>query len=319
MVLPRYSFLGIGTEQGQRKAGLLKSPLKALQLMPESWPIEESTLLTQSDECVPIHDCDQLNRLNWNIYHRAYLYNCQNLALGRRQINWGGDHSVALSSVAAFLKLFPDGHILWIDAHADLNTPSSSLTGNFHGMPLSVLLGVGQKSSGPVADFWGVLRPEQLIYLGLRDLDAFERDTINKLEIKAYFCEDLEERDFPHHLTQLRKAIENRPLHVSFDIDSVDPNEAPSTGVKAIDGLSKRQIQKLAQMISEIGNLNSVDIVEINPSLGTAKDVQRTYEIAFSFIEKLFNFERENSHATIIYKHQKDLPIQNPWNTPFWP
>ena len=320
MTASQFAFLGIGTEQGQREQGLRQSPLKALELMPKHWPIYESLLLTQNKEHSPVvRHHNQLAHLNKDIYQRAFDHSRRHLSKGCCQITWGGDHSVALSSVAAFLDRYPQGNILWIDAHADLNTPESSLTGNFHGMPLSILLGVGKKPECSLADFWSILSPKRLIYFGIRDLDPFETSMMASLGIKSLFAQELVPENFPSLLGQMVRILEEQPLHVSFDIDSMDPNEAPSTGVKASGGLREWQILEVAESLFELKNVMSMDIVEINPFIGTPKEVIRTYHVAFNFLERLFNFGGEYQRASKIATIPKKLPFAQQWNTPFWP
>jgi arginase len=291
----------------------------ALQWMPKSWPIFESTLLTHVNPGVSVHNREELLLLDSQIYHTAFTHIRKNLELKRRQINWGGDHSVALASIAAFIKAFPNGKVLWIDAHADLNTPESSLSGNFHGMPLSILLGLGRPPRGPLAEFWQILKPDQIIYFGLRDLDPFEIKTIKKLGILSYSASALRAANIEKQVNQLLEQIADYPLHVSFDIDSIDPREAPATGVKVANGLSKSLVLELAARISDLDTLKSVDVVEINPLLSSVFDAQRTYQVAFALIARLFKFKEDHQHVRNLDPFKAKLPITNPWPTPLHP
>ena len=146
MYLDSMNFLGIGTQQGQQRSGLVTSPELALKLFPKNWPLQSKHLLQNWNPHRGYHKAEDLEVLNWSIYQEAFSIIKNNLLQGGLQLNWGGDHSIGLSTVAAFTSIYPEGHVLWIDAHADLNTPESSPTGNFHGMPLSLLLGIGASS-----------------------------------------------------------------------------------------------------------------------------------------------------------------------------
>ncbi len=311
MYLSSFNFLGIGTQQGQRQLGLVDSAEIALRLMPNHWPMAEKRILTDYGEAQVIHRTEDFSQLSWAIYLKARQQIRKNLRQGQLQLNWGGDHSVGLSSVAAFTSFYSNGYVLWIDAHADLNTPESSPTGNFHGMPLSILLGIGEEPTEMELPFWKVLDPRRLIYFGLRDLDPYEKYLIQKLGITAYSCEDLNNADFMNCVNAIKLKIAHRPHHISFDIDSVDPVIAPSTGVSSCNGLNPIQLELLAQQFGTQNNIKSMDVVEINPSIGSTSDVQNTYNVAFNFLDQLFNFTRgsiyDANHSTI--KNELQVPF----------
>ena len=201
----------------------------------------------------------------------------------------GGDHSIAIATVGAFVRNHLDGYVIWIDAHADLNLPSFSLTGNLHGMPMSILLNLNNVSSYNFKWLEQYLSPEKLIYIGLRDLDPFEEDIIQKLKIKNFTRRSIRKIGIENVINEICQIVNDSPVHISFDIDSVDPRVAPSTGVPVNDGLSLDELHLLAVRFSEF-NLQSVDMVELNPSLGTQLQVDQTFITAMNFLKNLFTY-----------------------------
>ena len=206
----------------------------------------------------------------------------------------GGDHSIAIGSVASALVKDPTVGIIWIDAHADINTPDSSLTMNMHGMPLSLLM----KHVDPMTinGFkWmynvPVLQPNRLVYIGLRDIDIYEKQIIKKLGITAYTMNHVNsygiERVMDMAISKLLKH--STALHVSWDIDAIDPLVAPSTGTRVTGGLSEKESMYIAKSIALTGSLISMDMVEINPLLGLSMDdSHRTVDIANRIICTMF-------------------------------
>jgi len=175
-------------------------------------------------------------------------------------ITLGGDHSIGHSTVSSSLSKFNDDLIvIWIDAHADLNTHETSITKNTHGMPVSGLIGLEYNwisSSIPI------LKPENLIYFGIRDLDQAEVNFIHNLGIRSFM-----------HLDELTKYLDqldltNRKIHISFDIDSLDPSYLNSTGTLAPGGLKPSDVIDLYRYIKSKTNIVALDIVELNPELG---------------------------------------------------
>ena len=176
---------------------------------------------------------------------------------GYHVMNVGGDHSMGIATGHGFIHALGNipKKLIWVDAHADLNTRSSSLSGNMHGMPVSFLLGLDRDSMLPFLRF---LRPEELIYIGIRDLDPFERETIERLKI-AHFP-----RIQGYEKEILRAVGTGNHLHVSFDVDSLDPNVMPCTGTRAANGLFLPEIYSLFEPICAQNVLRMVDITEYN-------------------------------------------------------
>jgi arginase len=198
--------------------------------------------------------------------------------LGMKTVTVGGDHSVGLSTVVGVHKQNPNISLVWVDGHADFNTSESSMTGNLHGMPLNGLVN-GWKSIDPIFKWIGegIIKPEHVALIGLRDVDEKEQVLLDASGIYYRTMKDIRELGINRCLEQVTKAINpynERDWHVSFDLDSIDPNEFPSTGCLVPGGITFEE----ALMIMKWFNfgwrkhLKSFDIVEWNPQIASGSD-----------------------------------------------
>ncbi|TNE47521.1 MAG: arginase [Deltaproteobacteria bacterium] len=199
-------------------------------------------------------------------------------------ITLGGDHSIAMGSVAGIAEHGRTG-VIWIDAHTDINTPKSSPSGNLHGTPLAHLLGHGD----PVLrEYWGgeaVIRPEDVVYIGLRSVDGGERSLVRQLGIDAYTMKEI---DIQGIATVTQKTIEKLKhldrVHVSFDVDALDPTIAPGVGTPVKGGLNYREAHLVMELLHDANIVTSLDVVEVNPIL----DVQnQTAQVAVEMVASL--------------------------------
>lgn len=212
---------------------------------------------------------------------------------GRFPLVLGGDHSIGIGSLAGVLRARPDTGVIWVDAHADLNIPETSGSGNMHGMPLGLLMdhpdgnGNYDFSTLPGFDFLvdgPRIKPEQLVYVGLRDVDPIERIWIRKLGIKAFTMTDVDFLGIGQVMKQALEHLKGRPLHLSYDIDSVDPVLAPATGTKVRGGLTYREAHFVAEFVAQSGDLASAEIVEVNPNLSCDDGANETVELGIQLI-----------------------------------
>lgn len=212
----------------------------------------------------------------------------------------GGDHSIAAGSVAGILKSRPDTGIIWVDAHADLNTPDASESGNMHGMPIGMLMkGIGfDPSAVPGFEWLGSpemintrLSPDSIVYIGLRDVDPFERDMIRKLNIKAFTMYDVDKygigKVMEMTLNHLLEKDPNRPIHLSYDIDACDPILAPATGTTVRGGLTYREAHFVAEAAARSGQLASAEVVEFNPSLSDGDGIEDTLNLSVGLVTSI--------------------------------
>lgn len=224
----------------------------------------------------------------WNVAVRHAV--ARELADGRLPILLGGDHSLAIGSVSAVAahcrarnkKLL----VIWVDAHADLNTSEITPSGNIHGMPVACLLGRGPGELTTLSDRLPVVDADQVHQVGLRSVDAGEKFLISEVGLAVYDMRYLDEIGMR---TAMRRALdgvdENTHVHLSLDLDFVDPQVAPGVGTPVVGGPTYREAQLCMEMIADTGALGSLDLVEINPSLDVRN---QTAELAVDLVESLF-------------------------------
>ena len=207
-----------------------------------------------------IIDVSLTNNLFFNLQN---LYQTNNQVKGPR-INIGGDHSMAMASVAYSLNTYPDTKVIWFDAHPDINTYSSSLTKSYHGMPLAFLTGLDKDVRLNFIE--SKLDFSNLLYIGIRDIDPIEKEFIKKYDIKWISVEDLNKST---HLTikRVKDFIDSKPVHISFDVDSLDPNIFGETGTPVPRGLELKPTKEVLDSLL-LENIVNMDITEINLDLG---------------------------------------------------
>jgi len=180
----------------------------------------------------------------------------------------GGDHSVALGTLAGLAREDGPGGVLWIDAHGDLNLPRTSPTGNVHGMVLAAAMGL----AGPefASDAWElpVVEPSRVALIGLRSLDEGERDLLRRLDARAFTMSDLDRLGVERVVGEALEHVAGaRFVHVSFDLDVVDPEYAPGVGTPVRGGLSYREAHLALELVAESRLAGSLELVEVNPIL----------------------------------------------------
>ena len=187
----------------------------------------------------------------------------------------GGDHSQAFASVSALLNKYPDLRIIWVDAHADMNTPETSPSGNTHGMPLSGLMGLVNR------EFWSMpwmnqlLKPEQVIHLGVRDMDPGEIALMEEHNVEYYRPEAIQSKGLDHILRDIAERWQGYPTHLSFDIDGLDHSLVPATGTPVGEGLDMGDAEAIIQaakkdlriIIETMGNIRGPSLSD--PKTGT--------------------------------------------------
>lgn len=185
----------------------------------------------------------------------------------------GGDHSMSIGTIAGLAGHCRDAGkrlgVLWIDAHADINTPESSPSGNIHGMPVAASIGIGDPLLTSVGGAFRKLDPENIVMIGLRSVDLGEKQLIRQKSIRAYTMTDIDRmrmfRVINESLDYLTARVDH--IHVSFDLDSIDPEIVPGVGTPVPGGLSYREAHFLMETIAERGALGSLEVAEANPIL----------------------------------------------------
>lgn len=180
----------------------------------------------------------------------------------------GGDHSIAVGSISGISKHYSNLGVIWYDAHGDLNIPDESPSGNIHGMPLRILLGEGPSELVNLNDFQPKLKPENVVLIGMRDLDKGERHYIKEQNIKTYTMADIDKLGIESVINESVQYLKNRNvdgLHLSLDVDALDPTETPGTGTRVLGGLSYRESHFALELLHESKMITSMDLVEVNP------------------------------------------------------
>lgn len=205
------------------------------------------------------------------------------LAAEQTAVFLGGDHSMSIGTIAAALERLPRLGVLWIDAHGDFNTPETTPSGNVHGMVVAALMG----KCPPVLTIGGArLQPSQIAMIGTRDLDADEKIALAVSGIKIFSMRDIDERGMGSIAREaLAWLSDAEALHISLDMDSLDPREAPGVGTPVPGGLTYREAHLLLEILADDGRMRSLDIVEVNPILDNHN---QTAEMAVGLAASLF-------------------------------
>ena len=212
--------------------------------------------------------------------HRQSILNlCKTLAdevyaalnSGRKPIVLGGDHSIGMGTIAGVSRFAQDRNsgmgLIWIDAHADMNTPQTTHTGNIHGMPLSVALGIGYPDLVGLAGVVPMVRPQNVALIGIRTLDSEEKDICRKSGVRYFTMREIDERGM-HAVMQEALQVANNGttgFHVSFDLDGIDPLYAPGVSTPVTGGISYREAHLILEMMADTKKLLSMEFVELNP------------------------------------------------------
>ena len=180
----------------------------------------------------------------------------------------GGDHSIALGTLGGLARSRGVGGVLWIDAHSDMNTPESSPSGNVHGMPLAAAIGLTDERFESDAWTLPAVEPERVALVGLRSVDSRERERIRELGIKAYTMSDIDRIGIERAIRESLAHIAGPGfVHVSLDMDALDPEVAPGVGTPIRGGLSYREAHLALELVAESGLAGSFEVVEVNPIL----------------------------------------------------
>lgn len=214
-------------------------------------------------------------------YLREISMACEELAAevqrvmraGEFPIILGGDHSIAAGSIAGASAFHQEQQqpigLIWFDAHADMNTPETTFSGNVHGMPLAALLGYGAPELTHVAGFAPKLDPRYCAHIGARDLDPAERRLIRDLDLRCFTMRELDERGMNACITEAIEIARQAPggYFVTLDIDALDPGDAPGSGTVVRGGLTYRESHLALEKIAEAGGMIAFEVVEINTAL----------------------------------------------------
>jgi arginase len=206
---------------------------------------------------------------------------------GKTPLVLGGDHSIAVGTLAGVSKHFRDADrkvgLLWMDAHADMNTPDSSPSGNVHGMPLACCVGVGPEAMTNIFGFAPKVDPENVALVGIRDVDLLERGVVRDTRVRAFTMRDIDERGMRAVMDEAIAIASNGTagFHLSLDMDFVDPEYAPGVGTPVRGGATYREAHLAMEVICDAARMVSMEVVEVNPVID---EVNRTADLAVELI-----------------------------------
>lgn len=217
----------------------------------------------------------------------------RSLGAGRFPLVIGGDHSIGIGTIkgAADYWYQQGGQLglIWVDAHADLNTPATSPSGNLHGMPLAAVLGLGHEQLVHVGGTGPRLRPENVALIGIRSVDEGEKEFVRQTGIRYYTMTDIDQRGMYDCISEAMDRIAQRcsAVHLSFDIDAVDPLYAPGVSTPETGGLTYREAHLALEVVAARGLLRSMEFVEVNPMYDTSHQTSKLcIELAMSALGK---------------------------------
>jgi arginase len=197
---------------------------------------------------------------------------------GHFPIVLGGDHSIAIGSLAGVTQTYKNLGVIWFDAHGDMNTEETTPSGNIHGMPLACSLGIGQEGLVNVAGFAPKVRPENVVIVGARSIDPDERELIKKHNVTCFTMHEIDKLGIGRVMEEAIRIASNGTdgIHLSLDLDSIDPDMAPGVGTPVLGGVTYREGHLAMEMLAQCGKVVSCDLVEVNPILDEGNKTART-------------------------------------------
>ncbi|TPX44635.1 hypothetical protein SeMB42_g04263 [Synchytrium endobioticum] len=273
--LPRtVGIVGAGFNGGQPRGGVENAPSQLVdaglveQLKDLGWQVQVDEKFPTYESLKPTVDEDVEGKLR-NVKYVSNVTKSiaetvgAHAREGRLALTIGGDHSLAMGTVAGTASVYPDVGVIWVDAHADINTPETTLSGNLHGMPVAFLMGLGS--------------------CGLRDIDRDEKRILKHHKIRVFTMHEVDRYGIGKVVDMaLQHLGTDCPIHLSFDVDALDPSVAPATGTPVRGGLTFREGHYICEAIYETGRVVAVDIMEVNPLLGQGDALRQTIEIGCS-------------------------------------
>lgn len=268
--MERVAVVGVPMDLGANRRGVDMGPsaLRYARLLEQ---LEDLGYTVEDLEDVPVSLARASRRRGRGL---AYLEEIRAAALALKErlaalpegvfpIVLGGDHSLSMGSVAGAARGRRVG-VVWVDAHADFNTPETSPSGNVHGMPLAVLSGLGHPR---LTEVFRAVDPKDVVLVGVRSLDPGEKRLLKEAGVRVYTMHEVDRLGVARIAEEVLKHLQGLPLHVSLDADVLDPTLAPGVGTPVPGGLTYREAHLLMEILAESGRVQSLDLVEVNPIL----------------------------------------------------
>jgi len=296
-IFPPVSLIGAPTDIGAGHRGAAMGP-EALRVAGLTEALRERglTVLDRGNLSGPMNPwlppVDGYRHLEevviWNRAVMSAMY--ASLARGELPVLLGGDHCLGVGSITAVARYCRETgknlRVLWLDAHADFNTHEVTPSGNVHGMPVACLCGVGPVQLTELGGSVPALRADQIRQIGIRSVDAGEKRLVKEHGLDIYDMRYIDEIGMKRAIEEALEGVDdNTHLHVSFDVDFLDPSIAPGVGTTVPGGPNYREAQLVMEMIADTGRMGSLDIVELNPAFD---EHNRTGKLAVDLVESLF-------------------------------
>ncbi|HYN60722.1 MAG TPA: arginase [Rubrivivax sp.] len=295
--MSRLSLIGVPTDigAGHRGAGMGPEALRVAGLVQAlrghgAELLDRGNLAGPANPWLPPqHGYRHLDEVvAWN--HGVHDAVLAELRLGRLPIVLGGDHSLAVGSIGAVARHCREAgkklRVLWLDAHADFNTSVLTPSGNLHGMPVACLCGHGPQPLLQIGGQVPALNPKWIRQIGIRSVDAGEKRLVHQVGLEVFDMRYIDEMGMRHTMELALATLDaNTHLHLSFDVDFLDPEIAPGVGTTVPGGPTYREAQLCMEMIADTGRLASLDVMELNPALDVRN---KTAALAVDLIESLF-------------------------------
>jgi len=295
--VPRVSLIGVPTDvgAGSRGAGMgpqalrvagLRPALERLGVLVDDRGDLSGPVNPESAPCGGYRNLAEAVQWNQRVHEAVY----RELSLRNVPVVLGGDHSIGIGSISAVARHCREAgrqlRVLWLDAHADCNTAALTPSGNIHGMPVACLLGLGPEALTGLAGFTPALQADDIRHIGVRSVDPGEKQLVHDAGLEVFDMRYIDEAGMQATMREaLRGVGDGAHVHVSFDVDYLDPEIAPGVATTVRGGPTYREAQLCMEMVADTGCLASLDIVELNPALDVRN---RTAELAVDLVESLF-------------------------------
>ena len=286
-----FRIIGVPMDLGQNRRGVDMGPsairyanLQARLERLEHTVLEEGNLAVPNPEEHVAEGSGRRLKTVAAVCNNVYEMASRCISAGDFALFLGGDHSISIGTIAAAAETGSVG-VIWIDAHGDFNTMSTSPSGNIHGMPMAALVGKGEDLLVDVGYPGAKLHPSQIVQIGIRDLDQLERQELANSGINVFTMRSIDEvgtAAVAHQALDRLRHLESN--HISLDMDALDPDEAPGVGTPVPGGLTYREAHLLMEILGDSQRVRALDIVEINPILD---DMNKTAELAVELAASL--------------------------------
>lgn len=295
-MMKNMSIIGVPMDLGQSRRGVDMGP-SAMRYAGAIEKLQELNIDTHDLGDIPINRPDQ-NKINneGNLKNLEQVTEAnvilaemvdQEIEKGYFPLILGGDHSIAIGSLAGISKHYRNLGVIWYDAHGDLNSSETSPSGNIHGMPLAASLGIGHEKLTNLYGNTAKIKPENIVIVGARSLDPGEKELINEKGIKVFTMHEIDRMGMSKVMEETINYLKDRTdgIHLSLDLDGLDPSEAPGVGTPVIGGITYRESHLAMEMLAEADIITSAEFVEVNPILD---DKNKTATVAVALMGSLF-------------------------------